>query len=98
VVREHLADRPVEDLFDRVLLPALVVVRHGRKSGELRKAGVSELGREKPYALITLKRSLRKLKALGLGGNSRNAPGPTSCARTSRCGDAPPARARPIPE
>jgi hypothetical protein len=36
VVKEHLADRPVEDLFDRVLLPALVVVRRGRKSGELR--------------------------------------------------------------
>jgi hypothetical protein len=54
---------------------------------------------EKPYALITLKRSLRKLKALGLVGNSRNAPGATSCARTSRCGVGPPARARRmIPE
>ena len=36
VVKEYLADHPVEDLFDRVLVPALVLVRRGRKAGELR--------------------------------------------------------------
>jgi predicted PurR-regulated permease PerM len=36
VVREYLAGHPVEDLFDRVLVPALVLVRRGRKAGELR--------------------------------------------------------------
>jgi predicted PurR-regulated permease PerM len=36
VVREYLADHSVEDLFDRVLVPALALVRRGRKAGELR--------------------------------------------------------------
>src|SRR5207237_379812 len=36
VVKEYLAGHPVEDLFDRVLVPALVLVRRGRKAGELR--------------------------------------------------------------
>jgi predicted PurR-regulated permease PerM len=36
VVRGHLADHTVEDLFDRVLVPALVLVRQGRKEGGLR--------------------------------------------------------------
>ena len=36
VVKEYLADHPAEDLFDRVLVPALVLVRRGRKAGELR--------------------------------------------------------------
>jgi predicted PurR-regulated permease PerM len=36
VVKEYLADHPVEELFDRVLIPALVLVRRGRKTGELR--------------------------------------------------------------
>jgi predicted PurR-regulated permease PerM len=35
VVKEYLADHPVDDLFDRVLVPALVLVRRGRKAGEL---------------------------------------------------------------
>lgn len=35
VVREYLAEHPAEGLFDRVLLPALVLVRRGRKGGEL---------------------------------------------------------------
>jgi predicted PurR-regulated permease PerM len=36
VVKEYLADHPIDDLFDRVLVPALVLVRRGRKTGELR--------------------------------------------------------------
>jgi predicted PurR-regulated permease PerM len=36
VVKEYLACHPVEDLFDRVLVPALVLVRQGRKADELR--------------------------------------------------------------
>jgi predicted PurR-regulated permease PerM len=36
VVKEHLAGHPAEDLFDRVLIPALALVRRGRKAGELR--------------------------------------------------------------
>jgi predicted PurR-regulated permease PerM len=36
VVKEYLAEHPIEDLFDRVLIPALVLVRRGRKAGELR--------------------------------------------------------------
>src|SRR5262245_32420194 len=36
VVKEYLAEHPIEDLFDRVLVPALVLVRRGRKAGELR--------------------------------------------------------------
>jgi predicted PurR-regulated permease PerM len=36
VVKEYLADHPAESLFDRVLIPALVLVRRGRKAGELR--------------------------------------------------------------
>jgi predicted PurR-regulated permease PerM len=35
VVKEYLADHPVEELFDRVMVPALVLVRRGRKAGEL---------------------------------------------------------------
>ena len=35
-MKEYLADHPAEDLFDRVLVPALVLVRRGRKAGELR--------------------------------------------------------------
>jgi hypothetical protein len=36
VVREYLAEHPIEELFDRVLLPALVLVRRSRRAGELR--------------------------------------------------------------
>jgi hypothetical protein len=36
VVREYLADHPSGNLFDRVLVPALVLVRRGRRAGELR--------------------------------------------------------------
>jgi predicted PurR-regulated permease PerM len=36
VVNEYVASHSVEDLFDRVLIPALVLVRRGRKSGELK--------------------------------------------------------------
>lgn len=36
VVKEYLAEHPVEELFDRVLLPALVLVRRSRRAGELR--------------------------------------------------------------
>jgi predicted PurR-regulated permease PerM len=36
VVKEYLAGHPVEDLFDRVLLPALALFRRGRRAGELR--------------------------------------------------------------
>jgi hypothetical protein len=36
VVKEYLAGHPVEDLFDRVLIPALVLFRRGQKAGELR--------------------------------------------------------------
>jgi hypothetical protein len=36
VVKEYLVGHPVQDLFDRVLVPALVLVRQGRKAGELR--------------------------------------------------------------
>lgn len=36
VVKEYLAEHSVEELFDRVLLPALALVRRGRKAGELR--------------------------------------------------------------
>jgi hypothetical protein len=36
VVKEYLAGHPVEDLFDRVLVPALALFRRGRKAGELR--------------------------------------------------------------
>jgi predicted PurR-regulated permease PerM len=36
VVKEYLSGHPVEALFDRVLVPALVLVRRGRKAGELR--------------------------------------------------------------
>jgi predicted PurR-regulated permease PerM len=36
VVKEYLAAHPVESLFDRVLIPALVLVRRGRRAGELR--------------------------------------------------------------
>ena len=36
VVKEYLADHPAEDLFDRVLVPVLVLVRKGRKAGDLR--------------------------------------------------------------
>jgi predicted PurR-regulated permease PerM len=36
VVKEYLTDHPIDDLFDRVLVPALVLVRRGRKAGEPR--------------------------------------------------------------
>jgi hypothetical protein len=36
VVKEYLADHPAADLFDRVLIPALVLMRRGRRAGELR--------------------------------------------------------------
>ncbi len=36
VVKEYVADHSIGDLFDRVLIPALVLVRRGRKAGELR--------------------------------------------------------------
>jgi hypothetical protein len=36
VVKEYLADHSVEALFDRVLVPALVQVRKGKRAGELR--------------------------------------------------------------
>ena len=36
VVKEYLADHTSEDLFDRVLVPVLVLVRRGRKASELR--------------------------------------------------------------
>jgi predicted PurR-regulated permease PerM len=36
VVRDYLADHPVERLCDEVLVPALVLVRRGRRGGELR--------------------------------------------------------------
>jgi predicted PurR-regulated permease PerM len=36
VVKEYLAGHPVEDLFDRVLIPALTLFRRGQKAGELR--------------------------------------------------------------
>jgi predicted PurR-regulated permease PerM len=36
VVKEYLAGHPVEDLFDRVLIPALALFRRGRRAGELR--------------------------------------------------------------
>jgi predicted PurR-regulated permease PerM len=36
VVKEYLADHPMDDLFDRVLVPALVLIRRGRRAGELR--------------------------------------------------------------
>jgi hypothetical protein len=36
VVKEYLAGHPVEDLFDRVLVPALALFGRGRKAGELR--------------------------------------------------------------
>src|SRR5262249_38153599 len=35
VVKEYLAEHTIEDLFDRVMVPALVFVRRGRKAGEL---------------------------------------------------------------
>jgi hypothetical protein len=36
VVKEYLADHPVEELLENVLLPALVLVRRDRRTGELR--------------------------------------------------------------
>jgi predicted PurR-regulated permease PerM len=36
VVKEYLAGHPVEDLFDRVLVPALALARRGQKAGHLR--------------------------------------------------------------
>jgi predicted PurR-regulated permease PerM len=36
VVKEYLTTHPVDALFDRVLVPALVLVRRGKKAGELR--------------------------------------------------------------
>jgi hypothetical protein len=36
VMKEYTADHPAEDLFDRVLIPALMLVRRGRRTGELR--------------------------------------------------------------
>jgi CheY-like chemotaxis protein len=36
VVKEYLTDHSIEALFDRVLIPALVLVRRGMKAGELR--------------------------------------------------------------
>jgi predicted PurR-regulated permease PerM len=36
VVKEYLAGHPAEDLFDRVLIPALALVGRGRKARELR--------------------------------------------------------------
>jgi predicted PurR-regulated permease PerM len=36
VVKEYVTSHSVEDLFDRVLIPALVLVRRGRKAGELK--------------------------------------------------------------
>jgi predicted PurR-regulated permease PerM len=36
VVKEYLADHPAESLFDRVLIPALVLIRRGRRAEELR--------------------------------------------------------------
>lgn len=35
VVKEYLASHSIEDLFDRVLIPVLLLVRQGRKSGDL---------------------------------------------------------------
>jgi predicted PurR-regulated permease PerM len=35
VVKEYLAEHTIEDLFDRVMVPALMFVRRGRKAGEL---------------------------------------------------------------
>jgi predicted PurR-regulated permease PerM len=35
IVKEYLAEHPVDQLFDEVLVPALTMVRHGRRGGEL---------------------------------------------------------------
>lgn len=35
VVKEYLSDHRIEELFDRVLVPALTLVRRGHKTGEL---------------------------------------------------------------
>ncbi|MCI0700543.1 MAG: AI-2E family transporter [Planctomycetia bacterium] len=36
VVKEYLVEHSMDELFDRVLLPALVLIRRSRKAGELR--------------------------------------------------------------
>jgi predicted PurR-regulated permease PerM len=36
IVKEYLGQKPIDRLFDEVLLPALVLVRRGRREGELR--------------------------------------------------------------
>src|SRR5262249_34233123 len=36
VVKEYLTDHSLEELFDHVLLPAIVLIRRSRRAGELR--------------------------------------------------------------
>ena len=61
VVKEYLADHPVEDLFDRVLVPALVLVRRGRKAGELRPE-------DEEFILRTTREIVDGLEASAAGG------------------------------
>jgi hypothetical protein len=57
---------------DREVVAFLARLQRPLPAAGLKRA--MERHNEKPYALITLKRSLRKLKALGFVGNSCNAP------------------------
>jgi predicted PurR-regulated permease PerM len=61
VVKEYLADHPIEDLFDRVLVPALVLVRRGRKGGELRPE-------DEEFILRTTREIVDRLEAPAKGG------------------------------
>ncbi len=38
ILREYLAQHPIDQLFDKVLIPALALVRRGQRVGELRPA------------------------------------------------------------
>jgi predicted PurR-regulated permease PerM len=69
VVKQYLAGHPVEGLFDRVLVPALVLVRRGRKSGELRPE-------DEEFILRTTREIVDRVEALAEVGTG---PNPAEC-------------------
>jgi predicted PurR-regulated permease PerM len=71
VVKEYLAGRAAEDLFDRVLIPALVLVGRGRKAGELRPE-------DEEFILRTTREIVDQLAASAAPGADPVPPGPAT--------------------
>ena len=77
VVKEYLADHPAEDLFDRVLVPALVLVRRGRKAGELRPE-------DEEFILRTTREIVAGLEPAAPAGRIRTRPAGSWCSASRR--------------